>query len=113
MVRRTEKLEINVELKNEYRHRLARIYKFLEEKYLDYCEIEVRVLSEEERISSEYHWDNNDRDLVYSGLSVKFIKAFLAQAKHQKNGKICSNSNIRKCKDAILWGLGQARCPLP
>ena len=50
---------------------------------------------------------------MYIGLNVKFIKAFLAQATHKKNGKICSNSNIQKYKDTILWGSGQAKSPLP
>ena len=113
MVRNTEKLEINTKLQNEYRNRLAHIYKFLETEYPDYYEIGVRVLTEEEKVSIDQHWNKNDRDLVYSGLNVKFIKAFLAQAKHKKNGKICSNSNIRKYKDAILWGSGQAKSPLP
>ena len=52
-------------------------------------------------------------DLVYSGLNIKFIKAFLAHSKKKKNGKMCSNSNLRKYKDSILWGSGQAKCPLP
>ena len=55
MVRNTEKLEINVKLQNEYRNRLAHIYKFLEEKYPDYYEIGVRVLSEEEKVSIDHH----------------------------------------------------------
>ena len=44
---------------------------------------------------------------------LNVIKAFLAQSKHIKNSKIWSNSNIQKYKDAIMWGLGQAKSPLP
>ena len=113
LVRNTEKLEINVKLQNEYRNRLAHIYKFFEEKYPEYYEVGVRVLTPEEKVSIDQHWNKNDRDLIYCGLNVKFIKAFLAHAKKKKNGKICSNSNIRKYKDAILWGSSQAKSPLP
>ena len=113
LVRNTEKLEINARLQNEYRNRIAHIYKFLEEKYPEYYKVGVQVLTEEEKVSIDQHWNRNDRDLVYSGLNVKFIKAFLAHAKTKKNGKICLNSNIRKYKDAILWGSSQAKSPLP
>ena len=113
LVRNTEKLEINVKLQNEYRNRIQHIYKFLEEKYPDYYAVGVRVLTEEEKVSIDHHWNKNDRDLIYAGLNVKFIKAFLAQAKKKKNGKLCSNSNICKYKDAILWGSSQAKSPLP
>ena len=113
IVQNTEKLGINLMLQNEYRNIIAHIYKFSEEKYHEYYTVGVRVLNEEEKLSIDHYWRKYDRDLIYSGLNVKFIKAFLAQAKLKKNGKICSNSNIRKYKCAILWGLGQAKSPLP
>ena len=113
LVRNTENLEINVKLQNEYRNRIQHIYKFLEEKYPDYYAIGVRVLTEEKKVSIDHHWNKHDRNLVYTGLNVKFVKAFLAQVKKEKNGKLCSNSNIRKYKDAILWGSSQAKSPLP
>ena len=113
LVRNTEKLEINLKLQNEYRNRIQHIYKFLEERYPEYYAVGVRVLTEEEKVSIDHHWNKNDRDLVYEGLNVKFLKAFMAQVKVKKNGKLCSNSNIRKYKDAILWGSSQAKSPLP
>ena len=37
----------------------------------------------------------------------------MAHAKIKENDKICSNSGIRKYKDAILWGSSQAKSPVP
>ena len=45
------------------------------------------MLSEEEKVSIDHYWNKHDCDLIYSGLNVKFIKAFLAQANLKKNGK--------------------------
>ena len=73
----------------------------------------VRFLTEDDRANPDQFWNKNDRDLVYTGLNIKFVKAFLAQSKMKVNGKMCSNSNIRKYKDTILWGSGQAKSPLP
>ena len=70
------------------------------------------MLSPEEKVSIDHHWNKNDCDLIYNGLNVKFIKAFLAHAKKKKSGKIYSHSHIRKYKDAILWGSSQAKSPL-
>ena len=113
MVRTTEKLEINLKLQREYRNRISHIYKFFESKYPDYYAVGVRKITEEEKVDRDQFWNRNDRDLVYSGLNIKFIKAFLANAKMKPNGMMCSNSNIRKYKDALLWGSRQAKCPLP
>ena len=113
MVRNTERLEINLRLQNEYRNRISHIYKFLETHYPDYYVVGVRKLTDADRDDINQHWNKNDRDLIYRGLNVKFIKAFMAHAKKKSNGKIYSNSNIRKYKDAILWGSKQASSPLP
>ena len=55
----------------------------------------------------------NDEDIVYSGLNIRFVKAFFAHSNIKANGKMCSNSNLRKYKDAILWGSSEANQPLP
>ena len=104
IVQTTENLEINVALQIEYRNRIGHIYKFLQSEYPDYYAVGVRVLTEEEKEDPNQFWNRNDHDLVYSSLNIKFIKAFLAERKTKSNGKMCSNSNIHKYKDAILWG---------
>ena len=112
-VRTTEKEEINGTLRREYRNRIRHIYEFLQRTYPGYYEVGVRAITDEEKEDQDLFWHKNEFDLVYSGLNIKFIKAFLAHSKKKANGKMCSNSNLRKYKDAILWGSGQAKCPLP
>ena len=46
-------------------------------------------------------------------MNVKFVKAFFAYKKIKPNGHYCSNSQLRKYKDSILWGSTQAKSPLP
>ena len=50
---------------------------------------------------------------MYSGLNIKCVKAFLAHSKIKGGGKMFSNSNLRKYKDAILWGSSEEKQPLP
>ena len=78
--------------------------KILGEDYPEYYKFEVRLLTEKEKVSTDHHWNRNDHDLLYSGLKVRFTKVFLVQSKKNKNGKVCSNSNIRKYKNTIFWG---------
>ena len=102
LVRTIEKEEINDKLWKEYRNRIKHIYVFLKEKYPEYYAIGVITVSEDNKADRNLFWHKNDEDLVYSGLNIKFIKAFLAHSKMKANGKMCSNSNLRKYKDAIL-----------
>ena len=50
---------------------------------------------------------------MYSEFNIKFFKAFLAHSKIKANGKMCSNSNLRNYKNAILCGSRKAKQPLP
>jgi len=38
-------------------------------------------LTEDDRASPDQFWNKNDRDLVYTGLNIKFVKAFLASTR--------------------------------
>ena len=61
----------------------------------------------------------NNRDLRYSGLNVKIIKAFLSTKKKKKVDPVSnvvtlsSVSDIKKYDDAIKWGSLRAKQPLP
>ena len=57
---------------------------------------------DEEKKDQDVFWHKKDTNLMYRGLNIKFIKAFLAHSKKKENGKMCSNSNLRKYKDVIL-----------
>ena len=88
MVRSTEKLEINQKLQNEYRNRISHIYKFLETHYPDYYAVGVQFLTDADKDNLDQHWNKNDHDLIYQGLNVKFIKAFMAHAKKKKKNVV-------------------------
>jgi hypothetical protein len=50
----------------------------------------------------------NKYDLVYEGMNVKMVKAFLANKKQKTNGKTSSHVHLRKYNDAILNGAKKA-----
>ena len=74
--------------------------------------IGLRKVKDEEKTDRNLFWYKNDEDIVYSGLNIKFFKDFLAHSKIKANGKMCSNSKLRKYKDTIIWGSSEAKQPL-
>jgi hypothetical protein len=49
-------------------------------------------------------WWKNTIDLIYEGIDVSMVKAFLDFKKQKENGKGSSHIQLRKYNDAILWG---------
>ena len=86
---------------------------FWEEKYPQYYAVGVRALTEEEVGDEDMFWWKNKHDLIYTGLNVWFVKAFLAHKKKKENGKTCSHVQLRKFHDAILFGAKKANEQLP
>ena len=104
----TEGRQMTDASRRNYRNRIKHITTFLKEKYKGYYAVGVRTLMEEDKQDKALFHHTNDEDLVYKGLNVKFIKAFLANRKTKENGKISSMVNLRKYKDAIMWGSKRA-----
>ena len=97
---------------NNYRNRIKHVYEFFLEFYPDYCsQGGVRDLSQEEIDSGRHH--TNKKDLVYAGLNVHLLLAFLANKKSKGEGKLHSFTGMRKYYDAILYGSKQADQLLP
>ncbi len=48
-------------------------------------------------------WWKNKFDLVYKGMNVDMVKAFLGYKKQKENGKCSSHVQLRKYNKAILW----------
>jgi hypothetical protein len=95
---------------NNYRNRVKHINEFMAISYPEYCTCGgVRDLSDEEL--SHHH--KNTKDLVYTGLNVSIILAFLAAKKNKADGMLQSFTNMRKYHDAILYGAEQANQQLP
>ena len=65
------------------------IYEFLEKNYPSYFAVGVRPLSEVDLGDIDKFYHNNKYNLIYDGLNVKFIKAFLGKIKTKENGNLC------------------------
>ena len=112
-VRDTEIQHVSEGNKRNYRNRLGHIFEFLQERYPTYYAVGVRALTEAELTDPDMYWWKNKHDLVYEGLNVKIIKAFLAFKKKKINGKTASHVQIRKYNDAIIYGAKEAKQRLP
>ena len=112
-VRETERLTKELGTKRDMRNRLAHIYKWWEENYPDYYAIGVRELTDDDKQNQDQFHYKNTHDLVYTGLNVDMVKAFLADRKVKANGKTSSHSQLRKYNDAILHGAKEAKIRLP
>ena len=92
--------------RKDYRARLVRIANSWEEHCKDYYQVGVKKVSEQDQHDeSKFFFSGNYKvDLIYTGLNYKFVLDFLMNTKYKKNGKLKSNQDTRKYKDAILWG---------
>jgi hypothetical protein len=113
-VKATERQDLNEKNKRNYRNRIKHIYEWLKIEYPDYYNVGVIELSEDQLADEDMFWWKNKFDLIYEGLNVGMVKAFLAFKKRKENGKCSSHVQLRKYNDAILWGAktSQQRLPL-
>ena len=89
--------------KRNYHNHIKHIYKFWHKKYPRYYSIGVCQLIEEEMGDSDaFHW-NHKHDLIYEGLNMQVLKAFLVHKK-KKNGRISSHVQLWKYHNAIVFG---------
>lgn len=114
----TEQQAMNDSTRRDYRNRLQHIYKWWEKEYPEYYENGTRELDDADLANKAAYHHRNKRDLIYRGLNVDMIKAFLVfkkKKKKDKEGRIIlgSVSDIKKYDDAIKWGAGRAASRLP
>lgn len=112
-VQQTEDHDRVTKVKRDYRNRLKQMMLFWQQKYPDYYAVGVRALSEEELADKDKFWWNNKHDVIYQGLNVTMVKAFLASKKKKANGKMCSNDQLRKYHFAIIFGAEKVNQRLP
>ena len=95
----------------EYRNRLKRIISYWDRNhvYHSYHEVGTRLLRSEEKDDQvKFHW-KNERDIIYSGLNVSMVKAYLSDKNKKKvlsdwRVILSSVSDIKKYDAAIKWG---------
>jgi hypothetical protein len=79
----------------------------------DYYKMGVIELSEDQLVDKDTFWWKNKFNLIYEGLNIGMVKAFLAFKKQKENGKCSSHIQLRKYNDAILWGAKRSQHRLP
>jgi len=99
--------------KHNMHNRIKHIIDFWEETYPEYYAVGVRKLTEEDLSDPDRYFHKNTCDIIYSGLNINMVFAFMANKKCKTNGQTCSHVQIHKYDDAILWGATQAKELLP
>ena len=115
---RTTRCGMTDSCRRNYRCRIQAIIKFWKEEDPDYYQIGVRkVPAEEYNNEMNYYFPKSakttDEDIVYEGLNEEYVMHFFVHAKLKIDGKLCSETNLRKFKDAIVWGSTMAKQRLP
>jgi hypothetical protein len=111
-VRNTEQRGLDLKTKINYRNPILEIYTFFKSHYPDYT-VGVRQLSEEERTDPDSFFWKNLHDLIYTGINVSMVKAFMAHKKVKANGNTSNHVQLCKCNDALLWGSQEVKQLLP
>jgi hypothetical protein len=112
-VRNTEQRGLDLKTKRNYRNQIKDIYTSFSTAYPDYYSVGILKLSEEERNNPNSFFWKNTHDLIYTGINVSLVKAFLAHKKIKDNGNTSSHVQLCKYNDAILYGAKQASQLLP
>lgn len=112
-VKVTESHGKKAKTKQEHRNRIRQIIDFIKREYPEYGRNGGIVPIPADKLNDPiFYAHKNTEDLCYSMLPLQLMKAFLARNKYKENGKLCSLTNLRKFKDAILFGAKQADEPL-
>ena len=112
-VRNTEQRGLDLKTKRNYRNRIREIYTFFKSHYPDYYTVGIRQLSEEERTDPDSFYWKNLHDLIYTGINVSMVTAFMAHKKVKVNGNTSSHVQLRKYNNALLWGSQEVKQLLP
>ena len=83
-----------VRTKRNYRNRIKEMYVFFSLNYKDYYDVGVQILLEEDHVSLDLFHYKNTHDLIYTGINVQMVKAFLAHKKQKANATLPARSNF-------------------
>jgi len=112
-IQHTQAKEMEDKTRKEHRRRIRHLYTWWHDNYIDYFENGTCALSDDEKKDLVRFHHTNDRDIIYEGLNVNLVLAFLVTKIIKANGKMSSVSDISKYNDAIKWGAGVAEQRLP
>ena len=77
-------------------------------KYPAYYEGGIRKLTDKDLADEDKYWQNNWHGIVYEGINVAMVLAFLATKKTKWNVKASTHVDISKYHDAIVFGAKKA-----
>ena len=100
----TKKKESADKTRRGHRRRLKKMMYWWMTEYPDYFEVGTRVLTEEEKADPMKLFHTCDRDIIYEGLRVEMVLAYMAATKKKDGDTIYSYTHMRKIHDAILFG---------
>ena len=117
-INKTKKQELDPKMRTAHCRRLHAMMAFWEKEYPECYQAGARILTPEEVQNDMlfYHPEvrnYNGRDVVYKGLNITMVLAFLGANKCKDNGKMHSDTNMRKHHDAILFGVSAVGHLLP
>ena len=118
-INETQLEEVSIGTRRNYHNRIKTFIGFTFNEYpQEYQEGTRRLTPEEKADTLAFHY-NNDRDLIYRGFNVQVFKAFLSTRKTKRTDAVTGVTTLmgpdelRKYKDAILWGAKRANELLP
>ena len=110
----TLSLGMDDKCRKNYRARLARIANFWKVNNENYYSLGVRDVSNEDLANvTKFYFGRYKTDLIYQGINVEYVLHFLISVERRKDGKLKSFQDIRKYRDAILWGAKVSHQRLP
>ena len=115
----TQQEEVGLACRRNYRNRIKTYYNFTFNAYPEEYQSGTRLLTTEEKADTAAFHYKNLRDIIYTGFDVQVFKAFLTSIKvkrvDEETGEevLMGYDDVRKYKDAILWGANRAKQFLP
>ena len=105
----TASCSMSTTCRRNYRNRIKAIINFWKENDPAYYNVGVRDVSESDRNDeTKWYFPNSkvlfNQDIVYEALNSKFMLHFFVSFKIKKDSGLSSVENLRKYRDAIVWG---------
>jgi hypothetical protein len=91
----TKQRENAKKTRSEHRNRLKNLIDWRRTEYPEYFEAGTKVLSQRDRVDPMLYYHTCDRDIIYKGLRVDMVLAYMAGNKYKKkSGKLYSHTRI-------------------
>ena len=100
-----KKHEMGDKNRRDYRCRIIRVCKYWKKNCPDYYAIGVKkVTNEDLNDESKFYYRRYKYDLVYSGMNVNYLLQFMMSTYRKASGNVKGIQDMRKYKDAVMWG---------